>query len=128
MAISTKFFLRRAGNGLMQAPFPNSAPMRFDLAASARLTTPPCSGDPDHYSKRLITTADNGGVHTNCTIIDHAFYLAIESGTNRTSGLSVRGSRRFATRSKCSIGGLHADVDVECDLFNGSRSNDSGGA
>jgi Zn-dependent metalloprotease len=30
-------------------------------------------------------------VHTNCTIADHAFYLAIEGGTNRTSGLSVQG-------------------------------------
>jgi thermolysin len=48
-------------------------------------------GDPDHYSKRLITADDNGGVHTNCTIADHAFYLAIEGGTNRTSGLAVQG-------------------------------------
>jgi Zn-dependent metalloprotease len=48
-------------------------------------------GNPDHYSKRYTGTADNGGVHTNCTIIDQAFYLAIESGTNRTSGLSVQG-------------------------------------
>jgi Zn-dependent metalloprotease len=30
-------------------------------------------------------------VHTNSTIASHAFYLAIEGGTNRTSGLSVQG-------------------------------------
>jgi Zn-dependent metalloprotease len=30
-------------------------------------------------------------VHTNSGIPNHAFYLAIESGTNRTSGLSVQG-------------------------------------
>ena len=48
-------------------------------------------GDPDHYSKRVTGPADNGGVHTNCTIVDQAFYLAIEGGTNRTSGLSVQG-------------------------------------
>jgi thermolysin len=36
-------------------------------------------------------TNDNGGVHTNSTIASHAFYLAIEGGTNRTSGLSVQG-------------------------------------
>ena len=35
--------------------------------------------------------ADNGGVHTNSTIASHAFYLAIESGTNRTSRLAVQG-------------------------------------
>ncbi|HEX2453876.1 MAG TPA: M4 family metallopeptidase, partial [Vicinamibacterales bacterium] len=36
-------------------------------------------------------TADNGGVHTNSAIPNQAFYLAIESGTNRTSGLAVQG-------------------------------------
>jgi Zn-dependent metalloprotease len=30
-------------------------------------------------------------VHLNATIVTHAFYLAIEGGTNRTSGLSVQG-------------------------------------
>ena len=48
-------------------------------------------GDPDHYSKRYLGSDDNGGVHTNCTIVDQAFYLAIEGGTNRTSGLSAQG-------------------------------------
>ena len=47
--------------------------------------------DPDHYSKRYLGTGDNGGVHINATIVTHAFYLAIEGGTNRTSGLSVQG-------------------------------------
>ena len=36
-------------------------------------------------------SADNGGVHINSGIANHAFYLAIEGGTNRTSGLSVQG-------------------------------------
>jgi Zn-dependent metalloprotease len=30
-------------------------------------------------------------VHINSTIASHAFYLAIEGGTNRTSGLAVQG-------------------------------------
>ena len=34
---------------------------------------------------------DSGGVHMNLTIISHAFYLAIEGGTNRTSGRTVVG-------------------------------------
>ena len=55
------------------------------------LSNPGSFGDPDHYSKRYLGTADNGGVHTNMTIATHAFYLAIEGGTNRTSGLSVTG-------------------------------------
>ena len=37
------------------------------------------------------TSPDNGGVHTNSAIANHAFYLAIEGGTNSTSGLGVAG-------------------------------------
>ena len=37
------------------------------------------------------TTQDNGGVHTNSGIPNQAFYLAIEGGTNRTSGMTVQG-------------------------------------
>ena len=36
-------------------------------------------------------TTDVGGEHINSTIFSHAFFLAIEGGTNRTSGLSVQG-------------------------------------
>jgi Zn-dependent metalloprotease len=46
---------------------------------------------PDHYSRRYTGPDDNGGVHINATIPGHAFFLAIEGGTNRTSGLSVTG-------------------------------------
>jgi Zn-dependent metalloprotease len=38
-----------------------------------------------------VGTQDNGGVHTNSGIANQAFYLAIEGGANRTSGLSVIG-------------------------------------
>ena len=50
-------------------------------------------GHPDHYSIRLPTSAkrDNGYVHFNSSIANHAFYLAIEGGMNRTSGLMVTG-------------------------------------
>jgi bacillolysin len=48
-------------------------------------------GDPDHYSRRFTGDDDNGGVHSNSGIVNHAFYLAIEGGTNRTSGLGVQG-------------------------------------
>ena len=34
---------------------------------------------------------DNGGIHTNSLIATHAYYLAIEGGTNRVSGLDVTG-------------------------------------
>ena len=39
----------------------------------------------------LMRSADGGGVHINMTILGHAFYLAVEGGTNATSGLHVQG-------------------------------------
>ncbi len=71
---------------------------------------------PDHYSRRItlavvinrgfldisplafvggvpnvLRGTDDGAVHWNSTIISHAFYLAIEGGTNRTSARTVQG-------------------------------------
>ena len=39
----------------------------------------------------VLGGTDGGGVHLNATILGHAFYLAIEGGTNATSGRSVTG-------------------------------------
>ena len=55
------------------------------------LADPQRFGDPDHYSLRFLGPEDNGGVHTNSLIPGHAYYLAIEGGTNRVSGLTVSG-------------------------------------
>ena len=71
---------------------------------------------PDHYSRRLtfalvtlpngalgvsplavlggvgaVIGNDSGGVHWNSTILSHAFYLAVEGGSNRTSARTVQG-------------------------------------
>ncbi len=61
------------------------------VAGLRNMATPIQFGDPDHYSLRYIGPDDNGGVHTNLTIATHAFYLAIEGGTNRVSHLTVQG-------------------------------------
>ena len=55
------------------------------------MSDPRAFGDPDHYAIRYTGPEDNGGVHINSGISNHAFYLAIEGGTNRTSGLAVTG-------------------------------------
>ena len=55
------------------------------------MENPGLYGDPDHYSRRYIGSSDNGGVHSNSGIPNNAFYLAIEGGVNRTSGLAVQG-------------------------------------
>jgi thermolysin len=55
------------------------------------MSNPAAYGDPDHYSRRYTGTDQGTLVHTNSGIANHAFYLAIEGGTNRTSGLNVTG-------------------------------------
>ncbi len=51
---------------------------------------------PDHYGSRWLPTdpkkpADAGWVHRNSSIVNHAFYLAIEGGRNRRSNKTVQG-------------------------------------
>ena len=96
MGTSVEFFYQTAGSGRQKADyligedvFTAGAPGTVDGIRS--LANPSAFGNPDHYSKRYIGTADNGGVHINSTIASHAFYLAIEGGTNATSGLRVTG-------------------------------------
>jgi len=46
------------------------------------MADPAEDGDPDHYSERYTGKADNGGVHTNSGIPNHAYYLAVNGGRN----------------------------------------------
>jgi thermolysin len=48
-------------------------------------------GQPDHYSILYTGPEDGGGVHINAGIPNHAFFLAIEGGTHRVSGITVQG-------------------------------------
>jgi Zn-dependent metalloprotease len=88
MGASVEFFVRPAtanylmGEGLSTALNP---------CLVRSLQDPLSFGGPDNYTLRFTGTGDNGGVHINSTIASHAFYLAIEGGTNRTSGLAVQG-------------------------------------
>ena len=90
MGTSAEFFFQPAGTG----------PLKADYLLGEDITTPgavrsmddPAQfGHPDHYSKRYTGPLDSGGAHVNCTIPDHVYYLAIEGGRNRTSGLGVQG-------------------------------------
>lgn len=58
----------------------------FDLRTNAdgfrNMADPEEDGDPDHYSERYTGTSDNGGVHTNSAISNHAFHLLAEGGQN----------------------------------------------
>lgn len=100
MGTSVEFFVQPAGTGPMQADYVMGEDVVVGVLAGVpngirSLANPGLFGDPDHYSKRAILPPDdahdNGGVHVNSTIPSHAFYLAIEGGSNRTSGLRVTG-------------------------------------
>ena len=93
MGTSVEFFIQPAGNGPQRADYLMGEDIfTTPLPGFVRSLQDPVSlGTPDHFSRRLTDTADNGEVHANSTIASHAFYLAIEGGTNRTSGLAVQG-------------------------------------
>jgi bacillolysin len=100
MGTSIEFFYQPAGSGSRQADYligedVFTPVLPGGLAGIRSMENPGLFGQPDHYSKRVILPPtpenDDGGVHINNGIPNQAFYLAIEGGTNRTSGIRVQG-------------------------------------
>ena len=91
MGTSVEFYYQPAGSGYLKADYVLGEDLTTPMSGFRSMANPGAYGDPDHYSKRYQGTADNGGVHTNSGISNQAFYLAIEGGTDRTSGLLVTG-------------------------------------
>ena len=90
MGTAVTFFFQQPGTGSGAADYVVANDV-VTPGGIRSMENPRALGDPDHYSNRFTGTDDNGGVHTNSTIVSHAYYLAVEGGTNRTSGLSVQG-------------------------------------
>lgn len=89
---AVEMFFQPRGSGLMQADYLIAEDVvRGGQNGIRSMANPIAYGDPDHYSIRYTGTLDNGGVHINSGIPNHVFYLAVEGGTNRVSGLSVQG-------------------------------------
>jgi len=95
MGTSVEFYFQPPGTGLRQADYLIGEDVFRGVSTTRNgirsLQDPQSFGDPDHYSKRLTDAGDDGEVHANSAIASHAFYLAVEGGTNKTSGLSVQG-------------------------------------
>jgi bacillolysin len=100
MGTSVEFFFQPAGTGPMKADYligedVVTAAVAGAVAGIRSMANPALYGQPDHYSKRALLPPDdahdNGGVHINSGIPNQVFYLAIEGGTNRTSGIRVQG-------------------------------------
>ncbi|HEV7499575.1 MAG TPA: M4 family metallopeptidase, partial [Vicinamibacteria bacterium] len=90
MGTSAEFFFQPPGNGPLKADYLLGEDITSPGAVRS-MDNPAQFGNPDHYSKRYVGPLDSGGAHVNATIPGHAFYLAIEGGQNRTSGLTVQG-------------------------------------
>jgi thermolysin len=95
MGTSVEFFYQPVGNGLGQADYlmgeDSFRGVGGGLNGIRSFVNPLAFGDPDHYSIRFTGPEDDGGVHINSSIVNHAFYLAIQGGTNSTSRLTVQG-------------------------------------
>ncbi len=96
MAIGAEFLFENHGSGRQQAEWLVGEDLYINnfsggTRALRSAGNPQAFGNPDHYSKRYLGSEDNGGVHINSTIPTHAFYLFVQGGTNRTSGIHVRG-------------------------------------
>jgi thermolysin len=96
MAVGAENYVRTTGRSQLPPDYIIGedvfTPVRGGAPTGIRsLADPGAFGDPDHYTRRFIGLQDNGGVHTNSMIAGHAYFLAIEGGTNRTSGLAVTG-------------------------------------
>jgi thermolysin len=95
MGTSVEFLYQPVGTGLGQADYligeDSFRGVFGGLNGVRSMVNPLAFGDPDHYSIRFTGPEDNGGVHINSGIVNHAFYLAIQGGTNFTSRLSVQG-------------------------------------
>lgn len=104
MGVAVEAYFQPRGNGPLQADYllgeDSFRAARPGAVSGIRsMQAPNAYGDPDHYSVRYRGTEDNGGVHINSGIPNHAFFLAIEGGTNRISGGSVTGVG-FANRDQ----------------------------
>ncbi|MGH2626698.1 MAG: M4 family metallopeptidase, partial [Anaerolineales bacterium] len=90
MGTAVEFFYQAPGSGPLRADYLIGEDVLVPGGIRS-LPSPSVFGDRDHYSIRFLGAEDNGGVHINSTIVGHAYYLAVEGGTNRVSGLAVQG-------------------------------------
>ena len=89
IGLATTFSYEPLGNAALQANYTVGKDLIVPIGAAGirSISNPGLFGDPNHYTQRIV----GFDPHYNSTIASHAFYLAIEGGTNRTSGQTVQG-------------------------------------
>lgn len=91
MSAAVEFMFQPLGTGLAKADWLEGEDVTLSGTGLRSFSAPSAHGQPEHYSNRVTTASDNGGVHTNSGISNEMFYLAIMGGTDSVSGLSVTG-------------------------------------
>lgn len=98
MGASVEFFFQERGSGNLRADWLVGEDV-IRPGGLRSMSNPASYGDPDHYSVRFTGTGDNGGVHINSSIVNLAFYLAVEGGAHPRTGAAVQGVG-FANREQ----------------------------
>lgn len=102
MGAAVEFFHQPAGAGRLHSDYylgedlahefnPPVTAVRSMADPGLFCFTPAIGCDADHVSRLYRGRLDNGGIHHNSGIVNQAFYLLVEGGVNRTSGLRVQG-------------------------------------
>ena len=96
MGTAVEFHWQAAGTGFCLADYYIGEDMFSNYGYALRnLVNPNLGGNPCHLSQKVILpntqAGDWGGVHTNCTIYGHAYYLLANGGTNMISHVAVTG-------------------------------------
>lgn len=96
MGTAVEFYWQPAGAGFLLADYYMGEDAFTTYGYAIRnMANPNLGGDPCHLSQKVILpntqAGDWGGVHTNCTIYGHAFYLLANGGTNIISHVAVTG-------------------------------------
>ncbi|MBU0703781.1 MAG: M4 family metallopeptidase, partial [Chloroflexi bacterium] len=71
------------------------------------MADPEEDGDPDHYTELYIGSDDNGGVHSNSGIPNHAYYLLVNGGLNASCA-----SPDDHNSAHCTDGDQDDDIEV----------------
>jgi Zn-dependent metalloprotease len=102
MGTAAEFFHQPPGNARRQADYylgedlarvfnPPVTAVRSMENPALFCFSPTIGCDADHRTRLYRGSEDNGGVHHNNGLANQAFYLLVEGGVNRTSGLHVQG-------------------------------------
>ena len=127
--VATAFFYQTPGNAALQASYVIGKDLSVPSGAFAirdRSSTRASTAIRITTRMRFL----GGDPHFNSTIASHAFYLAIEGGTNRTSGRTVQGvgAANREQIEKIVLPRADGADAVELDLRPDARRDDPGGA